>query len=655
MRMFLRNLASKTSARGMVLSPTVFQLATLAQCKSIYFMRYCKNNARIEMASRYYCIQPWLRGLPPALKSPNFVTKPSQVSQNQLNPVTEVDKYSLAIIEGLHASETIDEIFQAFREIGSDMNEIHIGRAVSRMAEIQQQNNHQYSRTEALKLVPLQNSLIEKNKRDFTVICQFVLQFSIYMDNDLFLETLNALFVLGVPVKSSVLQTLLTQSSERFNDFSPRQMNNFVHCLSKMLKDVNGNDALVTTLLDSCSILIGKFTDKAESIPQITSVMLNLRNRLTDEKLQMLLNRLLAIIIVKNNIDFKSSIFILNALASLHIKKHPVQYQVLDFLKENFESLDGSAAMELIHRLNRCGCLSIRTVEFLTHKILENPLKLSVADLISVTEILLSYRILNIKFCNHVIKCALDADTCFQDLQKLGHIFAALNLGTVVDAGDFCARLSDSALRVIKENNLDYDVCKMICSTAASLSQLGKIPDGLLSFVNGEKYQQLLLNFEGDSCDTNISQYFQTLTMLTGSSYPCSRPHPPVFQLHSKYLEVKDLVRNVLNGLCPEQSISCNMLSSGQVPINLDFVVGGQSFNKKTCLLLAPSSSFAAKSSHLLGIPATKHIHLTNLGYSVIWIPVHKLEMRKDMKAKIEYLKEILENELLKCAKANEK
>ncbi|XP_071941148.1 uncharacterized protein [Antedon mediterranea] len=612
-------------------SPTLLSSTCIAQQQS-YFFLFKPNDVR------WYCAQPWLKLLPPAINDPRFIKENSKVSEKQVVPVDEGYDYSVAILEGIHASETIEDIFQAFREIGSYMNEIHIARAVARLAEMSQ--SLQIEPVTNAELKPLQSALIENNRSDFTFICQLVLKFSVHMDSELFLLTLNSLQVLGLPVKSSLVQTLLTQSSERFNDFNPEEMKQYVNILTKMSKGQSA-DNLVETLLDSCVVLVDKFTENSENIQQITSVLLNLHERLTEQKQEKLLNKLLAVIVIKNNIEFKSAKFILNALASLNKTKHPIQYKVLQFLEENFKIIDRNSFTQLIYHLNRCGCVGPKNLQFFTSNILENPLKFSFPNLIQISGIMSSHRFVNIDFFNHVTKMALEADACFKELQKLAGIFAALNLRSIVDLTKFCTKLSQLALTTIKEDNLCHDDCKLICSTTASLAQLGNVPETLLQFINGDQFQKLLLNSE----DKHIRQYLHMLSMLTGSTYlPSGLPQVA----HHQSTEVQDLIRSVLNEIIPGKCIECNVPCTGHVLINLDFLIEGlgNGSPRKTCLLIAPFSYFAFESSHLIGLPAVKENYLKNQGYCVIWIPVHKLELMKSTEEKRIYLKEIVKDAL---------
>ena len=221
--------------------------------------------------------------------------------------LVQVDPLSMTYLERIHDASTAAEVLTALQEGGRDITTIHYGSALTRLADIELELIHETAE-KGLMTRTTAPVLYDSGFRD---LCEVILQQSRHMDNGLFLDVLDALHKLKVPLKSSMMYTFLVQVEHRINTFNGAE----IARLAGFLNRLNKHDPRIQALINAVGLLAPRHINDLTNIQHVLNLVNTVGTTVDNVSRGKLANMLLAILAANEERTLKE---ITQAVLALH-------------------------------------------------------------------------------------------------------------------------------------------------------------------------------------------------------------------------------------------------------------------------------------------------------------------------------------------------
>ncbi|XP_022087104.1 FAST kinase domain-containing protein 2, mitochondrial-like isoform X1 [Acanthaster planci] len=296
---------------------------------------------------RVYCTPAWHAplGYVPEPRKKKVEAKSSDIVSFE----NLVDGQSLTCLKSIHKACSAPEIFQALRELQGNLNEVHVARAISRLAEIGQKIN-----VAQVEIVGESESrmLAGHQDKDFVDLCYLVLRNVKRMDCNLFLDALKASIDLRVPQSSVMVQTLIASAEQRLNQFNCSDLAK----LASVLVRLQETDQRVHALLRAIILLVPDRVGGCTDARALNIILRTVGKQLDHHNRAQMAHRLIAIFSTKKDTDKEKTVMDASkAITEFYF----IRYYNGDFLREacnilldGLEYLPPTRLMKALHSLS---------------------------------------------------------------------------------------------------------------------------------------------------------------------------------------------------------------------------------------------------------------------------------------------------------------
>lgn len=363
------------------------------------------------------------------------------------------------------------------------MTVVHYGRALGRLADIYHEEKREMA---DMGLVNVTRAPVLYDSR-FRELCQVVLRQSRHMDNDLYLDVLDALYHLRVPLKSTLTYTYLAQAEQRINAFSAAELAKFAGILNKY----DQTNPRVGALMSAVGILTPRHIQNLQTLPQVLHLVNTVGTMLDGLARGKLANMMLAILAADEERTIEDVTHSVLALHKMDYKLDMLLGLASAVLTHSIQELSSND----LHRvLCAFGGLHHRDHDFFqvaSECILENIDHWKVRWLIDAADACRAVEFQAPLLLDCIIRRVLDrkaVDIGLIDFTKLVRSLADLGHRPPAswDFEDYILRTS--SLLVADVFKLSSADCQTLLTLAHSLAVLGYYPGDLLDFVASRKY-----------------------------------------------------------------------------------------------------------------------------------------------------------------------
>nr|XP_054752004.1 uncharacterized protein LOC129257657 [Lytechinus pictus] len=434
----------------------------------------------MQLSQRHFSQPPWqvwpLGKLdPPKKKHLKEPTHSSAVS------VLDLDTHTVSYLGRLHDAETPTEVMAVLQEGGNDLSTVHYARALARLADIV----HEQKQEEGLVKSTIAPVLYDSR---FRHLCHLVLQHSRHLGNDLFVDTLEALQKLKIPLKSSMMYTFLVQAEQRVNTFNVAELAQFAGILSRY--HYHGN-ARVQALVNAVGLLTPQLINDLRTLHHTLTLITVVGTSLDSVCRGRIANMLLAILAADEERSLKDISQAVLALHKIDYKVDILLELACPVLTQNMADLSDSDLYHLLCAFSGLGHADQDFFEVASERILEDIDKWSPTWLINVAKAFSVVEMEAPLLYDRIIRRVMDSDVKKLSLLDMTNLVCSLHaLGhrppSSWDFGNFVTKATRSL--IADTSRLSYADCRAVLSLAHSLASLGYFPSDLWQFLTSRKF-----------------------------------------------------------------------------------------------------------------------------------------------------------------------
>ncbi|XP_033625321.1 FAST kinase domain-containing protein 2, mitochondrial-like [Asterias rubens] len=484
-----------------------------------------------ETLERSYGSQAWHH---PVGKAHTPRTVKAQPRSSEIVPIEKiVDGRSLRVLEELHDAFSTSAVFQAVRELGGDLTEVHAAQAIIKLSQIQNQmatsmEDDQGNSTQLVKVTE-ENRLSVHRDKEFVKLCQLTLRHARALDSNSLVNVLKAVVDLGIPQSSMMIQTLLVNAEHRLNSLNCDELAMLASKLNKMQQ----NDQRVTALLQAIALLVPTRIDTCANVTSLNTLLYTTGQHLDKRTLSQMAIRSIAILKAKAETDpqavVRDTTNTMFALESIGYHNPEFLREACEILTAYIEHLPPDMLRRVLDSLPSWQCYSPRLLEKAGDLIADSINEWSFNDL---SKILASYSVQRFLHKNLLNKLATSVcersleGVKFGTLIKLVTPFAKFH-HTPTDIGVFDL-VEDAAECELEESQRDDlgVVYRQLVRLTELLAQCGSFPPSLVTRALSRR------SFESGEATSHL-HFLRTMIQLDrpellppGGHSPSDRDHP---------------------------------------------------------------------------------------------------------------------------------